>query len=155
MLDPNLESPPNRTQAPTVAFTLQPIGLVRVAARRSGRLPRYFTAKGKAALEVFHPYAPGLLGLYEGLELWVVTYHAPTGQFLPDSAEGRERLQGVFNSSSVERPNPIGFQRARVVTVDVERGLVQVEGLDLEDGAPILDLRPVTTPQQRLQQRQH
>lgn len=154
MLDPSLESPPNRTQAPTVAFTLQPIGLVRVAARRSGRLPRYFTAKGKAALEVFHPYAPGLLGLYEGLELWVVTYHAPTGQLLPDSAEGRARLQGVFNSSSVERPNPIEFQRARVITVDVERGLVQVEGPDLADGAPILDLRPVTTPHQRLQQPQ-
>ncbi len=150
MTDPSLDSLPNRASSPAVAFTLQPIGLVHAISNRKTRLPRYFTTKGRAALEVFHPYLPGLMGLYGGCELWVLTCHPPTGRFPTELGPNAERLQGAFASNTVERPNPIEFLRARVVALDLERGLLEVEGLDVEDGSPLLDIRPATTPHQRL-----
>lgn len=150
MTPPKLDPSPDRIQAPTVAFTLRPIGLVHAAARRGARLPKYFIPRGRATLEVFHPYVPGLQGLYAGSEIWVVTWHAPASGSHGDGRDEGQGLLGVFATSTVERPNPIEFQRARVVDLDTDKGLFRVEGLDIEDGAPILDIRPALTPHHRL-----
>jgi tRNA (Thr-GGU) A37 N-methylase len=147
---PNLDPCPDRLQAPTVAFTLRPIGLVHAAPRRGARIPKYLVPKGRATLEVFHPYAPGLQGLYAGSDVWVVTWHAPASRSHADGWSDGQGLLGVFATSSVERPNPLEFQRARVVDLDTDKGLLRVEGLDAEDGAPILDIRPALTPHHRL-----
>ncbi|MDP1831748.1 MAG: TrmO family methyltransferase [Geothrix sp.] len=140
----------DRTPVPTVAFTIRPIGLVHAAPRKRARISKYFIPKGRATLELFHPYLPGLQGLYSGLEIWVITYHAPSGRIPTDACQGGDGGPGVFATSSVERPNPIEFLRARVVELDSERGLIDVEGLDIEDGAPILDIRPAMSPHHRL-----
>lgn len=150
MTDSNLDLTTDRTPSPTVAFTIRPIGLVHSAPRARARVPKYFVAKGRATLELFHPYFPGLQGLYGGLELWVITYQPPSGQIPRDSWQGGNGVPGVFATTSVERPNPVEFLRARVIDLDHDRGLVHLEGLEIEDGAPILDIRPVTTPHHRL-----
>ena len=142
MPEPSRE--PNLEPRPAVAFSIAPIGLVHMKARHPRRLPRYFAAKGGASLELFHPYSLGLQGLYGGLELWVITYHAP------GDGASEDRIRGIFATTTVDRPNPIEFLRARVVEVDPERGHLHVEGLDSEDGAPILDIRPATTSFHRL-----
>jgi len=49
--------------------------------------------------------------------------------------------QGVFNTRSASRPNPIGLHRVRVLAID--GGRVQVSGLEAIDGTPIVDLKPV------------
>jgi tRNA (Thr-GGU) A37 N-methylase len=133
-----------------VAFTIRPIGIIHAAPRKQARLPKYFIPKGRATLELFHPYLPGLQGLYEGIELWVLAYHAPSGSVSTDSWQGGDGAPGLFATNSVERPNPIEFLRARVVELNFEKGLLHVEGLDVEDGLPILDLRPATSPHHRL-----
>ena len=48
--------------------------------------------------------------------------------------------RGAFATRSPHRPNPIGLSLARLVAV--ERSAVVVEGLDLLDGSPVLDLKP-------------
>lgn len=131
---------------PTVAFTLRPIGLVRTASRKRARIPKYFVPGGRATLELFHPYRAGLQGLYEGIEVWVVTFQAPSGQTLREAWPTEGGLPGVFATTSPDRPNPIEFLRARILDLDPEKGLVHVMGLDLEDGAPVLDIRPATAP---------
>jgi tRNA (Thr-GGU) A37 N-methylase len=50
-------------------------------------------------------------------------------------------LEGVFNTRSPDRPNPIGLHRVRVLAVDGNR--VQVANLEAIDGTPILDVKPV------------
>lgn len=139
-----------RHQAPTVAFSIRPIGLVHVAPRKRSRLPKYFVPKGQATLELFQPYLPGLQGLCGGMEVWVVTYHAPSGRIPADAWQGGAEVPGVFATTSLERPNPIEFLRTRVIDLDHDTGLLHVDGLDVENGAPILDIRPVTSPHQRL-----
>lgn len=144
--DEHPDQPAEHPPAPTVSFTLRPIGLVRATPKTRLRNPKYFVPKGRATLELFHPYLPGLQGLYGGLEVWVLTYQPPSGQGPAEAPQLGDHAPGVFATTALERPNPIEFLRARVLGVDHEQGLLQVEGLEAQDGAPILDIRPVTAP---------
>ena len=49
--------------------------------------------------------------------------------------------QGVFNTRSPDRPNPIGLHRVAVVSIDDAR--VRVRNLEALDGTPVLDVKPV------------
>ena len=49
--------------------------------------------------------------------------------------------QGVFNTRSPHRPNPIGLHRVEVA--EIVGGRVRVRGLEAVDGTPILDVKPV------------
>ena len=48
--------------------------------------------------------------------------------------------QGVFNTRSPDRPNPIGLHRVTVLAIDGLR--LRVSGLEAIDGTPIVDLKP-------------
>jgi tRNA-Thr(GGU) m(6)t(6)A37 methyltransferase TsaA len=50
-------------------------------------------------------------------------------------------MQGVFNTRSADRPNPIGLHEVEVVSIDGRR--VRVRNLEAVDGTPIVDLKPV------------
>jgi len=49
--------------------------------------------------------------------------------------------QGVFNTRSPDRPNPIGLHRVTVLAVEGVR--LRVSGLEALDGTPIVDVKPV------------
>jgi tRNA-Thr(GGU) m(6)t(6)A37 methyltransferase TsaA len=49
--------------------------------------------------------------------------------------------QGVFNTRSPDRPNPIGLHRVEIVSVDGDR--FRVRNLEALDGTPIVDVKPV------------
>ena len=49
--------------------------------------------------------------------------------------------QGVFNTRSPARPNPIGLHRVRVLAIDGAR--LQVSNLEAIDGTPVVDVKPV------------
>jgi tRNA-Thr(GGU) m(6)t(6)A37 methyltransferase TsaA len=49
--------------------------------------------------------------------------------------------QGVFNTRSPHRPNPIGLHPVEIVSID--GGRVRVRNLEALDGTPIVDLKPV------------
>lgn len=50
-------------------------------------------------------------------------------------------VQGVFNTRSPDRPNPVGLHPVTVVAIDGPR--VLVSELEALDGTPILDVKPV------------
>ena len=49
--------------------------------------------------------------------------------------------QGVFNTRSPDRPNPIGLHRVGVVALD--GACMRVRDLEALDGTPVLDIKPV------------
>jgi tRNA-Thr(GGU) m(6)t(6)A37 methyltransferase TsaA len=49
--------------------------------------------------------------------------------------------QGVFNTRSPDRPNPIGLHRVTVLAVDGARLLVR--DLEAIDGTPVVDVKPL------------
>jgi tRNA-Thr(GGU) m(6)t(6)A37 methyltransferase TsaA len=50
-------------------------------------------------------------------------------------------LQGVFNTRSPDRPNPIGLHPVTVVSID--GATMRVRNLEALDGTPVLDVKPV------------
>lgn len=53
-------------------------------------------------------------------------------------------MQGVFNTRSADRPNPIGLHQVEIVSIDGQR--VRVSNLEALDGTPIVDVKPVLNP---------
>lgn len=50
-------------------------------------------------------------------------------------------IQGVFNTRSPDRPNPIGLHPVTVVSIDGTT--MRVRNLEALDGTPVLDVKPV------------
>ena len=49
--------------------------------------------------------------------------------------------QGVFNTRSADRPNPIGLHEVEIVEIEGHR--LRVRPLEAVDGTPVIDLKPV------------
>jgi len=52
--------------------------------------------------------------------------------------------QGVFNTRSPDRPNPIGLHEVEILAIDRLR--IQVRNLEALGGTPIVDVKPVLKP---------
>ena len=50
-------------------------------------------------------------------------------------------IQGVFNTRSPDRPNPIGLHPVTILAIDGNR--IRVRDLEALDGTPIVDVKPV------------
>jgi tRNA-Thr(GGU) m(6)t(6)A37 methyltransferase TsaA len=50
-------------------------------------------------------------------------------------------LEGVFSTRSPHRPNPVGLHRVEIAAIDGCR--LQVRHLEVLDGTPIIDLKPI------------
>ena len=87
--------------------------------------------------------AAGLHGIAAGDELLVLTWlHRARRDILRvhPRADPARPEQGVFNTRSPDRPNPIGLHRVTVVAIDGLR--VRVDALEALDGTPIVDVKP-------------
>jgi tRNA-Thr(GGU) m(6)t(6)A37 methyltransferase TsaA len=88
--------------------------------------------------------ADGLTDIKPGAEVLVLTWlHQADRAVLrvhprDDPANPQ---QGVFTTRSADRPNPIGLHRVEVVSVDGLR--FAVRNLEVVDGTPIVDVKPV------------
>jgi tRNA-Thr(GGU) m(6)t(6)A37 methyltransferase TsaA len=94
---------------------------------------------------VFEPeFADALDGIAAGDEMLVLTWldraQRDVLKVHPRS-DPANPLQGVFNTRSPDRPNPIGLHRVTVAAVDGTR--LRVGDLEAIDGTPIVDLKPV------------
>jgi tRNA-Thr(GGU) m(6)t(6)A37 methyltransferase TsaA len=94
---------------------------------------------------VFEPaVADALDGIAVGDEMLVLTWldraHRDVLRVHPRGDPTR-RPQGVFNTRSPDRPNPIGLHRVTVAAIDGTR--MRVRDLEAIDGTPIVDLKPL------------
>jgi tRNA-Thr(GGU) m(6)t(6)A37 methyltransferase TsaA len=121
------------------------VGVVESSLRERAGAPKQGDEGAPDAWLVFERgFADALYGIAAGDELLVLTWldraardvlrvH-PRGN--PSNPE-----QGVFNTRSPDRPNPIGLHRVTVVRVDGARLLVRP--LEALHGTPIVDVKPL------------
>ena len=89
----------------------------------------------------------GLEGFSHLWILWIFSESAPKGwhpTVRPPRLGGNERV-GVFASRSPFRPNPIGLSCVQLTGIEIRDGagpVLHVQGADLMDGTPVLDIKP-------------
>jgi tRNA-Thr(GGU) m(6)t(6)A37 methyltransferase TsaA len=127
------------------SFEVKAIGRVESPLTDLESSPRQADEGAPEAWLVFEPeMREGLRSLRPGDEAVVLTWldrarrdvlsvH-PRG----DMARAQE---GVFSTRSPHRPNPIGLHRVEITAIDGPR--VRVRHLEVLNGTPILDLKPV------------
>lgn len=83
----------------------------------------------------------GLDGFSHVWVLWIFDRNKAPGRarVRPPRLDGATRL-GVFATRSPYRPSPIGLSVARLIAVHPDH--LEVQGLDVVDGTPVVDLKP-------------
>ena len=86
-------------------------------------------------------YTEGLNDL-EGFSHIILLYHfhRSEGYALTVKPFLDDAMRGVFATRAPKRPNPIGFSIVRLVKV--EDRTLSIEGVDIIDGTPLLDIKP-------------
>jgi L-fuculose-phosphate aldolase len=130
-------------------FTATPIGVVHSRLRNQAEAPKNYSESTEiATLEIYPPYRDGLKGLKAGQSILVLFWlHEARRDLLQVYPRGdRSRgLQGVFTTRSPMRPNPIAVSELKVLAV---RGAeLEVSGIDVIDGTPILDIKRSLAPE--------
>ena len=116
-------------------------------------VPRQAGLSDVEARVVFEPefrVAEAVRGLEEFDYVWLVwQFHLAERQEWSPTVRpprlGGNRRVGVFASRSPFRPNPLGLSAVRLLAVEHDAQLgpvLRVEGADLVDGTPILDIKP-------------
>lgn len=131
----------------TGEFAFKPIGRVRSPYKRPEDIPppalapAGFFEKSRGEIVLRRRFAPALAGIEAGDEIVVIfVFHASGRAKLTVVPPGSGKPRGVFASRSPHRPNPIGLTSVKVMA---RRGpVLEVSGLDMIDGTPVLDIKP-------------
>ena len=124
------------------AVTMTPIGFFYTDARE---IPRHWSLSGaEGTIEIDPTYVEGLADIKPGQKIVVLFWFHKSpdfsAQYLRQTPPHRQTRLGVFSICSPRRPNPIGLS---VLTVaDIRGGTIDVKGIDMLDGTPILDIKP-------------
>lgn len=134
-------------------FEFVPIGYIHSPFKQKFGIPRQsgLVPEVRASLRLVPPYnnpdAVSELAGYSHIWLQFVFHQAIREHWQPRVRPprlGGNRSVGVFASRSPFRPNPIGLSLVRLEQVVLSGGEVTLElsGVDLMDGTPVLDIKP-------------
>jgi tRNA-Thr(GGU) m(6)t(6)A37 methyltransferase TsaA len=124
-------------------FTPRPIGFVSSPYKTGSEIPKGLGARHDAegVLKILSEFAPGLTDI-EGFSHLVILWEFDRSQGfeLLGRPPSDNRPHGVFATRSPYRPNPIGLTVVELLRC--EGTDLQVRGVDMLDGTPILDIKP-------------
>lgn len=125
------------------SITFEPIGVIHSPFKNTDEIPRQsiYAADTRATIELKEELQPGLYTLDESPYIVVLFYfHQADECLLQQRSRHDENLRGVFATRSPRRPNPIGMTIVKLVQVNGNR--LEIEGVDMLDGTPVLDIKP-------------
>lgn len=65
--------------------------------------------------------------------------------------KGAFETMGIFATRSPIRPNPIALTASEIISIDYEKGMIQIAFIDANDGSPVLDIKPYTPSLDRVE----
>lgn len=135
-------------------FTFKPIGYIKSPFADRFGVPRQpglaGEARGVIQLLPEQDLKAALKSLEQFSHLWIVfVFHEHGGKswkptIRPPRLGGNKKV-GVLASRSPHRPNPIGISAVKIAKLEIdhpEGPRIEVEGIDLIDGTPVLDIKP-------------
>ena len=123
-----------------------PIGVVRTPFTERREAPRqpYVAGEAPGSIELLpgHRFEDALRDLDRWTHLWLVYWFHLNRHWRPTVLPPRSRhgRRGLFATRAPHRPNPIGLSVLRIVRVEGLR--IDVLGVDMIDGTPVLDVKP-------------
>ncbi|GAA2141630.1 tRNA (N6-threonylcarbamoyladenosine(37)-N6)-methyltransferase TrmO [Streptomyces synnematoformans] len=129
-------------------YTLRPIGRVESPLTERAAAPRQPDEGAPGAWLVFDDrYAPALDGLAPGTDVLLLTWLDRADRdtlTVHPRGDAARPLTGVLATRAPDRPNPIGLHTVRILAVAGTR--VRVGALEALDATPVLDVKPLLTP---------
>jgi tRNA (adenine37-N6)-methyltransferase len=122
---------------------MRPIGFVRSPYSETSQVPKGFGAQHEAegTIEILPEYELGLTDIDGFSHLYVIwVFDRSDSCELLGTPPTDTKPHGVFATRSPRRPNPIGLTVLKLVVRDGPK--LQVVGVDMLDGTPILDIKP-------------
>ena len=123
--------------------TMRSIGVMRTQFGATGEIPKGPDAKHDAegVIELDPRFEAGLQDIEGFSHLYVLWFfHRVDDYDLVAYPPADDRPHGVFATRSPRRPSPIGLTVVQLVGRDGPR--LQVRGVDMLDGTPVLDIKP-------------
>lgn len=136
-----------------MVYTFEPIGFIRSPYKEKFGIPRQpgLVKEARGELQFVEPYnrPEAVVGLEGYSHVWLqFVFHqavrdAWQPMVRPPRLGGNKRV-GVFASRAPFRPNPLGLSVVKLEAVRAQEGevLLELAGLDLLDGTPVLDVKP-------------
>ena len=124
-------------------FTSRPIGFVSSPYKKTSEVPKGPGAKHDAdgVLRIFPEFEAGLTDIEGFSHLFVLwEFHLSQDFELFANPPFDTNPHGVFATRSPRRPNPVGLTVVELLRRN--GGELQVHGVDMLDGTPILDIKP-------------
>lgn len=122
---------------------MRPVGYVRSPYSETAQVPKGFGARHEAegTIEILSEYELGLTDIEGFSHLYIIWVFDRSDSFeLIGVPPTDTKPHGVFATRSPRRPNPIGLTVVKLV--GRHGSILQVVGLDMLDGTPILDIKP-------------
>lgn len=126
-----------------IDIVFHPIGVIHSPFTQQGGTPiqTTFADDARGWLDIDPAYAEALGDLGEFERVWVLYHLDRTAAFTPLVTPYLDTVKhGLFATRSPARPNPIGMSALRLLSIAGTR--VEVAGVDILDGTPLLDLKP-------------
>jgi tRNA-Thr(GGU) m(6)t(6)A37 methyltransferase TsaA len=123
-------------------YTMKPIGIIHSPFTVKEETPIQPTRSTAIGQVVVNPeYEEGLEGI-DGFTYIVLLYvfHRSTGHALKVTPFLDSKEQGLFTTRYPRRPNPIGISIVKLLRREGNR--LEVEGIDILDETPLLDIKP-------------
>lgn len=121
---------------------MQPIGVIHSPFTDKGQMPiQASTSDAVGQVEVFPEYLDGLRDLDGFTHLHLLyAFNYSCGYSLMVKPFLDDHLRGLFATRHPCRPNPIGLSVVRLLAL--HENILEVEGVDMLDGTPLLDIKP-------------
>lgn len=126
---------------PCIMF--QPIGVIHSEHVRPEDTPiqPIFASDCLGRVEVYPEYAEGLLDIEAYSHIYLIYHlHAVKETRLLTKPFLQDEVHGIFATRSPFRPNPIGLSIVQLA--GREGNTLLIEGSDILDGTPLLDIKP-------------
>lgn len=124
-------------------ITYKPIGIIHSPFKEVTGMPiQPSGAEGIAGtIEIEPRYVNGLKDLEGFSHIFLIYhFHLAEGYSLQVKPFMDDNLHGIFSTRAPRRPNPIGISVVRLVKI--EGNTLHIEGIDVVDETPLLDIKP-------------
>jgi tRNA-Thr(GGU) m(6)t(6)A37 methyltransferase TsaA len=98
----------------------------------------------EAEIIIFPEFIVGISDITIGSEILLLTWLHEADRNILQCVPRKNNdapVVGVFSTRSPDRPNPIGIHSVKVLSISED--IIKVSGLEVLDGTPLLDIKPI------------